>query len=162
MTANRHYYTVDGSRSTELKPRVRPARELLENLLTLMQPGKRSTLMLAPIPEAKNFVDYLHEGGSPVFLQCAGTSDAMTIEWHKYDDDGQDRHYIVGHGGDHSREPSVDIPFFDGTRKATVYPDEVFALDEATDIFFHYYETGEIPSGYELRWYDLTWPKPQP
>lgn len=106
-----------------------------------------------------DFVDAVHEG-SPIFLQCAGTSDAMTIEWHKLDDDGEDRHYIVGRGGDHSGPPTVEIPFFAGTRSATVYPDEVFALDEATDIFFHYYETGEVPDRYHLRWYDLTWPPP--
>jgi len=158
-----YYYTVDGRRSGEFLPDVRPPKATLERLLSLMKPGERSTLLLAPIPPGNDFLTYLHEqGGSPVYLQCAGTSDAMTIEWHKYDDDGQDRHYIVGRGGDHSGEPTAEIPYFDGKYTATVYPDEVFALDEATDIFFHYYETGEIPSGYELRWYDLTWPKPQP
>lgn len=156
----RYYYTVDGGRTAELKTKIRPAREFLENLLSLMQPAERSTLMLAPIPDEKDFLDYFHEGGSPIFLQCAGTSDAMTIEWHKLDDDGEDRHYIVGRGGDHSGPPTVEIPFFEGTRSATVYPDEVFALEEATDIFFHYYETGEVPDRYHLRWYDLTWPPP--
>lgn len=156
----RHYYTMDGG-SMEFGSGLRPPREDIAHLLSLLQKGKRSTFILGPIPDGVHFVDYIHKGGSPVYLQCAGTSDAMTIEWHKYDDDGQDRHYIVGRGGDHSGDPSVDISFFDGTGKATVYPDEVFALDEATDIFFHYYETGEIPAGYELRWYDLTWPKPQ-
>ncbi|MEX8034000.1 hypothetical protein AB6V29_13270 [Microbacterium sp. 20-116] len=157
------YYTVDARRSGEFVVDVRPPRATLGRLLSLMMPGERSTFLLAPIPSGYDFLTYLHkQGGSPVYLQCAGTSDAMTIEWHKIDDDGQDRHYIVGHGGDHAGDPSVGIPFFDGTCSATVYPDEVFALDEATDIFFRYYETGEIPSGYELRWYDLTWPKPQP
>lgn len=157
------YYTVDGKRSGEFVADVRSPKETLARLLNLMRTSERSTLLLAPIPADKDFLTYLHkEGGSPVYLQCAGTAEAMTIEWHKVDDDGQDRHYIVGRGGDHSGEPSVDIPFFDGNRTATVYPDEVFVADEATDIFFHYYETGRIPHGYELRWHDLTWPKPQP
>ncbi|WJS91141.1 hypothetical protein [Microbacterium testaceum] len=159
--AQRYYYTMDGS-SMEFGSDFRGPRDQVAHLLGLLRPGERSTFILGAIPEGIHFAHHIHEGEKSRYLQCAGTSDAMTIEWHKIDDDGQDRHYIVGHGGDHSGEPSVDIPFFDGTRKATVYPDEVFALDEATDIFFHYYETGEIPSAYELRWYDLTWPKPQP
>jgi len=157
-----HYYTMDGS-SMEFGSGLRPARDDIAHLLSLLRAGKRSTFILGSIPDGVKFIDYIRKGEKTRYLQCAGTSEAMTIEWHKIDDDdGQDRHYIVGHGGDHSGDPSVDIPFFEGTRTATVYPDEVFALDEATDIFFHYYETGEIPSGYELRWYDLTWPKPQP
>ncbi|MDQ1111578.1 hypothetical protein QE418_001026 [Microbacterium testaceum] len=156
----RHYYTMDGS-SMEFGSDFRGPREQIAHLLSLLQPDKRSTFILGPMPDEANFVEYVYRGGSPVYLQCAGTSDAMTIEWHKYDDDGQDRHYIVGRGGDHSGEPTAEIPYFDGKYTATVYPDEVFALDEATDIFFHYYETGEIPAGYELRWYDLTWPKTQ-
>lgn len=157
----RHYYTMDGN-SMELRSDFRGPLDQIAHLLRLLAPGQRSTFILGPMPDDVNFVEYVYRGGSPVYLQCAGTAEAMTIEWHKVDDDGQDRHYIVGRGGDHSGEPSVDIPFFDGNRTATVYPDEVFAADEATDIFFHYYETGRIPHGYELRWYDLTWPKPQP
>ena len=159
--AARHYYTMDGS-SMEFGSGLRPARDDIAHLLSLLRAGKRSTFILGPIPDGVNFVAHIRQSKKSRYLQCAGTSDAMTIEWHNVDDDGQDRHYVVGHGGDRSGAPSVDIPFFDGTRSATVYPDEVFALDEATDIFFHYYETGEIPPGYEMRWYDLTWPKPQP
>lgn len=158
---SRFYYTVDGSRSAELKPAIRPPRAYIRNLLSLLIPGERSTLMLAPIPPEKTFIDFHHEGGSTAFLQCAGTAEAMTIEWHRVDDDGQDRHYIVGRGGDHSGEPDVEIPFFNGTRTATVYPDEVFALDEATDTFFSYYETETLPPSYATRLFDLAWPKPQ-
>ncbi|MFJ4037099.1 hypothetical protein ACIPVB_03355 [Microbacterium sp. NPDC090007] len=157
----RHYYTMDGS-STEFGSGLRSPREEFAHLLRLLREGKRSTFIVGPIPDGVHFVDHIQYGDRSTYLQCAGTFEAMTIEWHRVDDDGQDRHYIVGRGGDHSGEPSVDIPFFDGTRKATVYPDEVFALDEATDIFFHYYETGSVPPSYVTRWFDLTWPKPQP
>ena len=156
---SRHYYSLDGN-SMEFGSDYRPPREHLAHLLSLLQQGQRSTFISGPMPDDVNFVAYVYEGGSPVYLQCAGTSDAMTIECHKVDDDGQDRHYIVGRGGDHSDPPTVTIPYFEGTASATVYPDEVFALDEATDIFFHYYETGEVPDRYRLRWYDLTWPQP--
>lgn len=156
---SRHYYSLDGN-SMEFGSDYRPPREHLAHLLSLLQQGQRSTFIFGPMPDDVNFVAYVYEGGSPVYLQCAGTSDAMTIEWHKVDDDGQDRHYIVGRGGDHSDPPTVEIPYFEGKASATVYPDEVFALDEATDIFFHYYETGAVPDRYRLRWYDLTWPKP--
>lgn len=156
---SRHYYSLDGN-SMEFGSDYRPPREHLAHLLSLLQQGQRSTFIFGPMPDDVNFVAYVYEGGSPVYLQCAGTSDAMTIECHKVDDDGQDRHYIVGRGGDHSDPPTVTIPYFGGRASATVYPDEVFALDEATDIFFHYYETGEVPDRYRLRCYDLTWPQP--
>lgn len=155
---NRFYYTLD-SGSMEFRSKFRGPREQFAHLLKLLAPGKESTFILSPIPDDVDFVDAVHQGGL-IYLQCAGTSDAMTIECHKVDDDGQDRHYIVGRGGDHSDPPTVTIPYFEGTASATVYPDEVFALDEATDIFFHYYETGEVPDRYRLRWYDLTWPQP--
>ncbi len=126
---SRHYYSLDGN-SMEFGSDYRPPREHLAHLLSLLQQGQRSTFIFGPMPDDVNFVAYVYEGGSPVYLQCAGTSDAMTIECHKVDDDGQDRHYIVGRGGDHSDPPTVTIPYFEGTASATVYPDEVFAPDE--------------------------------
>ncbi|WP_307220035.1 hypothetical protein [Microbacterium sp. SORGH_AS_0888] len=91
-----------------------------------------------------------------VFVQAGGTADAMTIEWRRVDEDGVERLYTVGHGGQREGEPTVAIELLGGTARALVYPDEVFTADEAGDIFVHYFHALAVPDHYALRESDLT------
>ena len=95
------------------------------------------------------------------FMQSAGSAEAMVVEVKFVEDDGQARLYTVGRpGGDYSGAPSVRIPFQDGKYHVDVYPNEVFTADEATEIYYHYFQTDRVPDQYVLREYDLTYPKP--
>lgn len=149
------YYTTDGS-SMKLWAPSRTPREQLTRLLSMLTPEHHSTFVLSELPPNADFLTYLHAGGSDAFLQCAGTTEAMTIEWRKRDDDGEYRIYILGHGGPREGAPDVTITFDGGVHHVEVYPDEVFELAEATEIFTHYYDNATVPDKYVLREYDLT------
>ncbi|WP_460775579.1 hypothetical protein [Microbacterium sp. GXF7504] len=149
------YYATDGSMMRLWAP-TRSPRQQLVRLLGMLTPEHHSTFVLSELPEGADFVEYVHAGGNDAFLQCAGTTEAMTIEIRKRDDDGEFRLYTLGRGGDRAGQPDVAIAFDGGAHETEVYPDEVFALEEATEIFLAYYDTGTVPSQYELRPHDLT------
>lgn len=156
----RFYYVTNGNSFSEFRAEFRTPKEQIARLLGLLG-DDRTSLAFEPIPDAADFLTFIHESRATTFLQCAGTSDAMTIEWRRLDDDGEERLYVVGRGGDHSGPPTVTIRISDNA-STTVYPDEVFTAAEATDIFYAYYETQLVPDPYQLREYDLTYPKPGP
>jgi hypothetical protein len=37
-----------------------------------------------------------------------------------------------------------------------VYPGEVFTAEEATDVFYGYFQTDRVPDAYPLRWLDFS------
>lgn len=153
-------YDFEGRSYTTLSGAPQRARPVLKRLPTLLGEPGYTTLGLWVAPEGIDFMDLTPQDLPGTFLQAAGTAEAMTIEWRRADDDGVERLYTLGHGGPREGEPTVDIEFFGGTRTTRVYQDEVFAADEAGEIFIHYYETQRVPELYTLRTFDLTWPKP--
>jgi hypothetical protein len=112
------------------------------------------------VPEGADFTALTRADLPSTFIQAAGAADAMTIEWRRQDEDGVERLYTVGRGGERTGKPDVPIEFFASTRRTLVYPDEVFDAAEAGDILFHYFQTQTAPGSYVLREFDLTWPKP--
>lgn len=86
------------------------------------------------------------------FLQAGGSADAMTIEirrpggrqWGVESVWG-----VVGHPVDGAGPLDVPIKLPHSTQM--ISKSEVFDADEAADLFFTYYQTGEIPSTYTLR-----------
>lgn len=153
------FFAMDGRGGMEFPGDLRPPREQFAIMLGRLRDGKRSTFALVPVPDGVDVVRFIVEGSREQFLQCAGIGDELTIEWRRYDDDGQSRLYTLGHTPHHDPE-LVTIEFFDGTRSTQVHPDEVFTTDEAVEIFATYYETQAVPDSYSLREFDLTWPKP--
>jgi hypothetical protein len=86
------------------------------------------------------------------FLQAGGSADAMTVEIRK--PGGAQRGvesvwYVVGHPHEGKQEPDVPIQLPRGAQM--VNQSEVFAADEAAELFFTYYSTGDIPANYTLR-----------
>jgi hypothetical protein len=162
MTAStpQFVYEVNGSSISNLVDAPRSYEHTLRRLLSLMREPDRSTFSLAQLPEGQTIHDVTRETFPSTFLQAAGTADAMTIEWRRRDDDGIERLYTLGREDTHTGEPDTAIEFFGGTRSTSVYADEVFATDEAGDVFFHYFQTSAVPPSYALREFDLTWPKP--
>ena len=86
------------------------------------------------------------------FLQAGGSADAMTIEirrsggrqWGVESVRG-----VVGRSIDGTGPLDVPIKLPQSTQM--ISKSEVFDADEAADLFFAYYQTGEIPSTYTLR-----------
>lgn len=153
------FFAMDGEGGTQFPARLRPPREQFEFMLGQLRAVRASTFTLVPVPDGVHVLRFMAKGALTSFLQCAGIGDELTIEWRRYDDDGQSRLYTLGHTPHHDPE-LVTIEFFDGTRSTQVHPDEVFTTDEAVEIFATYYETQAVPDSYSLREFDLTWPKP--
>ncbi|WP_295852375.1 hypothetical protein [uncultured Microbacterium sp.] len=153
-------YEINGASFANLINGPRSYEDNLRRMVSLLGKSNRSTFSLSKLPDGQDIWDVTPESLPSVFLQAAGTADAMTIEWRRVEDDGTERLYTVGHGGSRDSEPPVTIDFPEGTGRALVYPDEVFTADEAGEIFVHHFLTLTIPDRYALRKRDLTMPAP--
>lgn len=151
--------TTIGRSHTQLDNIVRPYRDQIGRVLGLMDGTKRWAYSLWRAPEGVDFWDV--DKNPDLFLQAAGSASAMTVEVKYRCDDGEYRLFTVGKpGGGYSGEPSVAIPVSGGKHSTMVYPCEVFTAEEATDVFYAYFQTDRVPDQYPLREVDLTWPKP--
>lgn len=108
-------------------------------------------ILFYPLPPGKGYEDV---AGTPipVYLQAAGSADAMTVEIRKPGGEqwgvGWVR-YIVGHPDDGTSPLTTAIPLphvIEMRSRA-----EIFAAEEAAQLFISYYKTGDIPAGYSLR-----------
>lgn len=83
------------------------------------------------------------------YIQCAGSSEAMTVEIRTMSGDTATQ-YVVGRFSEgHSGEPEVEIPW--NAHVVEVYEDEVFDAEAATEIFAHYLAHGTVPDELALR-----------
>lgn len=125
--------------------------EQLSRHLSLLQPGRWSACILWPAQPGIGHLDLDRNDVQPVtFMQAAGRAECMTIEW-KTDRGSAFRQYVLGRGGDHSGDPSVEILHSGGDVRVRVFEDEAFAHDEATRIFTYYTEHNCPPPEYSLR-----------
>lgn len=113
---------------------------------------ERYSLVLGALPPDQGLAEIDTKTWPPEYLQCAGSSKAMTIEIRTGVGDGA-KQYIVGRSATHSGEPSTDIPW--NGYISTVYPDEVFSAEEATELFAYYLVHNTVPAELSLRWLDL-------
>jgi hypothetical protein len=153
-------YEINGASIANLINGPRSYEDNLQRMVSLLGKSGRSTFALSRLPDGKDIWDVTRESLPSVFLQAAGTADAMTIEWRRIEQDGTERLYTVGHDGPRDGEPPVTIDFLGGTACALVYPDEVFTEDEAGEIFVHYFHTLTVPDHYALRELSLNRPAP--
>ena len=147
-------YTLSSGSRTTLNRLRSGAERTIRNLLRLLGEPGRSTVSLWPMPEGVHLFDI--KGTSRSFVQTAGTAEAMTIEWGRYDADGNWHVSTLGHGGDRPAAPDVAISYYDGKHEKWIYPDETFDAAEAADVFIHYLDTETVPEKYVLREYDLS------
>lgn len=104
-----------------------------------------------PLPEGRRFEEVRNEV-TEEYIQAAGTADAMMLDIRKPGGVqwGADWvRYFIGHPVGHGALPDVAISLPKGDE--FISGSEVFAADEAADIFLAYYTTGDIPPGYVLR-----------
>lgn len=127
--------------------------ELIRRLLRLVGTPGRSWINFR-LPEDVHLFAVKKDWWPRVWLQAAGTAQAMTVECRRVDDDGVERLYTLGYGGPRDAVPRVVVSFNDGAASTLVYPDEMFDAAEAGDIFCHYFETEAVPDGYALRVHD--------
>jgi hypothetical protein len=157
MTTTHHAVTASGDLSFELIDPIAEARDRLRRMLSRMDGKDSYSFVLWALPPGKR-LDQVDETMASEYIQCAGSSDAMTVEIRT--GVGTDAtQYVVGRSSvDRSGQPDVTIPW-DGY-VATVYPDELFTADEASELFGHYLVHATVPSEYTLRPLDLSAEEP--
>lgn len=103
------------------------------------------------LPEGRSYEDVRGEATTE-YIQAAGDAEAMVLDIRK--PSGQEWgaswvRYVIGHPHDGPAPVDVAIPLPNGDE--FVSAPEVFAADEAAELFISYYRTGDIPAGYTLR-----------
>ena len=86
------------------------------------------------------------------FIQAGGSADALTVDVRKAGGSQWGMNwvrYVVGHP--HADPEPLDVAITLPRAPEMVSRSEVFNPDEAGELFFSYYKTGEIPAGYVLR-----------
>ena len=86
-----------------------------------------------------------------VYLQAAGTAEQMTIEVQERDADGGFLHYILGHESSEPSRPEIVIAWEGGALHVAIAASEAFGLEEAAEIFQHYFKTGAVPDNMPRR-----------
>lgn len=113
--------------------------------------AERWFLLLYPLPAGKRYEEVRNEA-TEQYVQAAGSAEAMVLDIRKPGGQqwGADWvRYIIGH--QHEGNPPLDVPIELPRAAETISRPEVFEAEEAGDIFFTYYKTGDIPPGYVLR-----------
>ncbi|ORV38332.1 hypothetical protein AWC01_14780 [Mycobacterium doricum] len=106
-----------------------------------------------PIPETMNYDEMLEKRIEPTrFLQAGGYADRMTVEIRRAGGDEWNLDCIwgvLGHQAD--GEQQLDVPIKLPASTQLVSSSEVFKAEEAAELFYTYFKTGDIPDNYALR-----------
>jgi hypothetical protein len=112
-------------------------------------------LMLAPLPPGMEYADVVAAGsGWTEYIQAAGSDpDTIMVEIRK--PGGQQWgvewvRYAIGRPHD-PRDVPADVQVKLPLSSYLIRGYEVFGADEATDLFWTYFKTGDIPTHYSLR-----------
>jgi len=149
-----HVETTNGRNRMFLDDGVRPFRDGIHRMLSLLDGDGRWSYSLARGPLGKD-IDEIGPEWPKSFLQAGGTATRMALEVRYVEDDGKERQYAVGlPGGDYTGEPSETVII--AGNEFSVYPNEVFTAEQATDVFFGYFQTDRVPDEYPLRRLDFS------
>jgi hypothetical protein len=108
-------------------------------------------LSLSPLPEGKRYSEVRNVAATE-YIQAGGSAEKLMLDIRKpggHEWGVQWVRYIIGHlhEGDAPIDVAIELPH----GPEMVSASEVFGADEAGEIFYAYYKTGDIPPGYALR-----------
>jgi hypothetical protein len=152
MRQTHHVVTDSDKLKLEIIEPIDSARSLLHSLLIRLNGAERYSAVLWAMPPGKRLEEVDEATEATEYLQCAGSSEAMTVEIRTGVGD-EAKQYVVGRSETYSGEPDADIPW--NGYISTVYPDEVFNAEEATELFAYYLEHAAVPPDYSLRCLDV-------
>ena len=155
MPRRTHITSTNGTEHMFLIDSIRPYRDQIDRVLGQLDGNESWSYSLWQAPHGQD-VDQIDYSVYPrSFLQAGGTADRMALEVRYVEDDGKERQYAVGRpGGDYSGEPSETVII--GGNAFSVYPNEVFTAEQATDVFYGYFQTDRVPDQYPLRRLDFS------
>ncbi|MBS9535944.1 hypothetical protein KIH27_20380 [Mycobacterium sp. M1] len=112
----------------------------------------RFVLLLWALPPGMDYEEGVAAGANREYLQALGRAEAMTVEICKSGGAqwGVDWvRYVIGHphdGDEEVQDVPIVLPRSTEMRSRT----QIFDADEAAQLFYSYYKTGDIPPGYTL------------
>jgi hypothetical protein len=112
----------------------------------------RFALSLWALPPGMDNRQAVAAGLDREYIQAAGRADALTAEICKPGGEqwGVDWvRYVIGHP--HDGDAPLDVPIVLPRSTEMRSRFEIFNADEAAQLFFSYYKTGDIPTSYALR-----------
>ncbi len=155
MPPKSHIQMTNGRNRSFVIDRFMPYRDAIHRMLSLMDGTERWSYSLERALHGEDIASIDHAERSHSYLQAGGTADRMALEVRYVEDDGKERQYAVGRpGGDYSGEPSETVII--GGNEFFYYPHEVFTAEQATDVFYGYFQTDRVPDQYPLRWLDFS------
>ena len=116
---------------------------------------KRYALVVWALPEGVDHVDDVPRDSVALsnYMQCGGSTQAMTVEVRVTQEDGSYEHYVV------ARKPVADPDAWTAitynNTPLQVHPEEVFTGEQAAPVFRAYIEDGVIPPRELLRTLDI-------
>ena len=116
---------------------------------------KRYALVVWALPEGVEHVDDVPCDSVALsnYMQCGGSTQAMTVEVRVTQEDGSYEHYVV------ARKPVADpdawTTIMYNNTPLQVHPEEVFTGEQAAPVFRAYIEDGVIPPRELLRTLDI-------
>jgi hypothetical protein len=147
-----HVLKYDGG---VLTMEIGPGRDInvFSDTLSRFNGVKPWALTLTPLPKGMDYGEMLTANiEATQFLQARGSADAMTVEIRKPGGEQwgvESVWYVIGHP--HEGKQVSDVPIQLPRGAQMVSQSEGFAADEAAELFFTYYTTGDIPTNYTLR-----------
>jgi hypothetical protein len=148
-----HAITVNGRIHGELWHPTQPLEDLIRRQMAHMDGTNTYSASVWRLPldvplDKVNCREWPQE-----YIQAAGSSERMTVEIRRLEDDGA-RQYVIGRSseGDRRRR-QVTIKW--NAHEVKVFPNEVFTADEAAEAFIAYLSTDTVPETYSLRLLDL-------
>jgi hypothetical protein len=146
-----HAVTMNGRINMALRGPEPSAEEALTTQLGRLDASRSYSFGLWRIPEGHRFDTVDLRTYPQEYLQAAGRRDSMTIEIRRLES-AIARQYTLGRRAS-PRDPTVDIVW--DAYATVVFANEVFGLDEASDVFLTYLRTADVSDGYDLRLLDL-------
>ena len=116
---------------------------------------KRYALVVWALPEGADHVDDVPHDSVALsnYMQCGGSTQAMTVEVRVTQEDGSYEHYVV------ARKPVADPDAWTtityNNTPLQVHPEEGFTGEQAAPVFRAYIEGGVIPPRELLRTLDI-------
>lgn len=146
---------TNSSISSILKDTFRPMPQQVRHMLGLLDNDERFAWRIWWCPDDADWMfnpEKVEAEFDGSYLQAGGTSEKMSVELRRREDDGEYRFYIVGRDHDLSEQLTETIDVQDAHEPR--HPAELFTADEAAPVFVHYVEHQSIPDEYTLRLVD--------
>ncbi|MCI2959207.1 hypothetical protein MN032_16075 [Agromyces atrinae] len=149
-----HATTFNNRSSGELLDDIRPHRDQIRRELGLLDGQDEFSWSLWKLPDDVEFPDVDLSVWPREYMQSAGSADRMVIEMRVFDADSEPHQLSIGRGGSREEDPAEPVVY--GSYTLRVHPDEIFTADEATEVYYSYFQTGDIPAGFVTRELDIS------